>query len=61
MSTTHMFSLRNKKRYQQFSDEKKCLICCYGIHIVLFLFLTEYICCGYSLEAPHQGMSTQNK
>ena len=26
-----------------------------GYHIISFLFLDEYICCGYSLEAPHQG------
>ena len=24
-----------------------------GIHIIVFLFLHEIICCGYSLEAPH--------
>ena len=24
-----------------------------------FLFLHKYICCGYSLEAPHQGTSNE--
>ena len=24
-----------------------------GIHIILFLFLHENLCCGYSLEVPH--------
>ena len=23
--------------------------------MILLLFLNEYICCGYSLEAPHSG------
>ena len=32
-----------------------------GIHIihVFFLFLHENICCGYSLEVPHQGTSNE--
>ena len=30
-----------------------------GIQIIFFLFLDENICCGYSLEAPHQGASNE--
>ena len=30
-----------------------------GIHIIFFLFLDEYICCGYSLEVPHRGASNE--
>ena len=30
-----------------------------GIHIIFFLFLHEYICCGYSLEMPRQGASNE--
>ena len=30
-----------------------------GIHIIFFLFLDEYICCGYSLEAPRRGASNE--
>ena len=26
---------------------------------ISFLFLEEYICCGYSLEAPHGGASNE--
>ena len=28
-----------------------------GIWLIFFLFLHENICCGYSLEVPHQGAS----
>ena len=27
--------------------------------LIFFLFLNENICCGYSLEAPHQGASNE--
>ena len=30
-----------------------------GIHIILFLFLYENVCCGYSLEVPHRGTSNE--
>ena len=30
-----------------------------GMHIIFFLFLDEYICCGYSLEVPRQGTSNE--
>ena len=26
---------------------------------IFFLFLSENICCGYSLEAPHRGASDE--
>ena len=29
------------------------------MHIIVFLFLDEYICCGYSLEAPRRGSSNE--
>ena len=28
-----------------------------GIHVIFFLFLHKYICCGYSLEAPPRSTS----
>ena len=30
-----------------------------GIHIIFFLFLDEYIYCGYSLEVPRRGTSNE--
>ena len=30
-----------------------------SIHIIFFLLLDEYICAGYSLEAPHRGASNE--
>ena len=30
-----------------------------GVRKIVFLFLYKNICCGYSLEAPHQGASNE--
>ena len=30
-----------------------------GIRLIVFLFLHENICCGYSLEAPRRGASNE--
>ena len=30
-----------------------------GIRKIVFLFLDENICCGYSLEAPRRGASNE--
>ena len=30
-----------------------------GIRLIVFLFLNENICCGYSLEAPRRGASNE--
>ena len=30
-----------------------------GYQVIFFLFLHKNVCCGYSLEAPHQGTSNE--
>ena len=56
-----MFLLRNKKNVMwipSFIWSSKLQIGG-GSHIIFLLFFEENLCCGYSLEAPHQGTSNE--
>ena len=51
--------MQSLNSYMEFNDFKSWVEIRVSIRLIVFLFLHENICCGYSLEAPRQGASNE--